>query len=224
MEHNIHGLIRYIFTKVDNTPKYVMLKHCNICPFLINDYNNGEAKCCKFSNPNPETEDKNFITKVYGYRQLNVNSFVMQIMMNVNIPTWCGLPKHLVELSPNDAITTVKDKSLFIESGQNYSDVVQIMPETNIEVDSKDGESLIFKKESNIIYPQSYKQPIIKQICSSCGEDKKDVSRDKHDGMCGDCWGNFKKNKKKRHYSYINNFRLKRKETWKNDEFKMILK
>ena len=223
---------RYVFTKIDKKPQFLIMSKCNYCPFMINDFHNGDVKCSKFIDPKSSGIYKNFISFVYGYMQKGNSLFKMEALTRINIPYWCNLPDHLTEITPNDAIHTIVDGKLFIESGQNYSDNVQIISDDEVMFNREDCESLILiPKKGKYINYNGGKSTILTntttsfkdtRMCSSCGEDKEDVDREKHNGMCINCWAKFKRNKKKKYFSYINNFRLKRKESWKNEEYKIV--
>ena len=161
--------------------------------------------------------------------QKGYGTMEMEMLTEVGIPSWCNLPNHLTKISPNDAITTVVDGQLYIESGQNYSNTVQIISDKEVMFDKSDFETLILKPKDNKRFHYNNgkrttpSKPIkVTKMCSSCGEDKEDVDREKRDGMCGECWEKYKRNKKKRYDSKINNFRLKRDKSWKNKEYKQI--
>ncbi|MFW6272832.1 MAG: hypothetical protein ACOC2U_03535, partial [bacterium] len=64
------------------------------------------------------------------------------------------------------------------------------------------------KNKSNI----TPKQKPLKE-CSHCGEKYISIDRKKNIGMCEKCWNLYKENKDEKYFSYINNFRLKRKST-----------
>lgn len=220
---------RYIFTKIDNVPRYLIMSKCNLCPFLIDDFEKGEAKCGKFANTKSSWEDVNYITKVYGYIQKKRGSTDMRILTAIDIPFWCGLPTHIASISSNDAINYIKDGKLQVESGQNYANTIQIIDEDEVIVSDDDGESLHLKPKDNkyIKYDNgskksSYKPDKIEKTCSLCGEEKKNVNRDEHLGMCSRCWDKFKFSHPRRYTAKINNFRLKRKETWKKKEYKKV--
>jgi len=228
---------RYIYTMVDKRPQFLIMNKCNFCPFLINDYENGSAKCGKFVNVKSVWTDKNYIAKVYGYIQKRTGTMDMNILTQIDIPSWCNLPDHLTRISPNDAISYIKDGKLIVECGQNYSNAVQIIDANEIEY-GDDGESLVLKplkptyinygKDGKTIFSTSsdtstsYKS-IDTGVCSMCGEDKDEVDRNSHIGMCNECWSKYKFSHPKRRISFINNFRLKRKESWVGEEFKKVI-
>jgi len=221
---------RYIFTKVDNRPRFLVINRCNLCPFLINDSDNSSAKCGKYINSNSVWTEKNYIMKVHGYIQKKAGSTDLRILTHVDIPEWCELPNHLVQISPNDNINYIKDGKLNVESGQNYANTIQIIDGKEVDFGT-DGESLILKpaKPTYINYgttPMSHKttetSKINTDVCSFCGEDKENVDRDNHLGMCDDCWDKCKFSHPKRYSARINNFRLKRRKDWVDEDFKII--
>lgn len=216
---------RYIYTKVDKIPQFLVLEKCNLCPFLINNFKGGEALCAKYINTKPVIGKRdNFITTVHGYIQRKANSQKLDIFSDIYIPDWCELPNHLTKISVNDVITTIKNGNLYMESGQNYSNMVRVIDSSFVKYDD-DNENLISKTEEstyinhNNSTPTSYKN---KCVCSFCGEEKEDVNRNDHIGMCDVCWGKFKFSHPKRYNAKINNFRLKRKEDWKDKDYKKI--
>jgi hypothetical protein len=230
IQGNINKKYRYVFTMVEKRPQFLVMDKCNLCPFLINDFENGNAKCGNFINPKSTWEDNNYITKVYGYIQKKRGSTDMRILTPISIPLWCNLPTHLTEISASDTINYIKDGKLHVDSGQNYACTVQIVDSEFVEVDDEDGESLIHKKEKTtyIHYNKNgvktnnkYNQKNT-NVCSSCGEHKEEVDRYNHLGMCDICWNKNKFSHPKRYTAKINNFRLKRKEDWKKDKFKVV--
>jgi len=223
---------RYIFTKVDGRPQFLIMKTCNLCPYLINDSINGCAICGKYANAKAKYNNPGYISKVHGYIQRKAGSRNMDILSKVDIPFWCGLPNHLTKISPNDTIHTIKDGKVFLESGQNYANTIQVIDSAFVIYD--ENHELLISRPDNPTYVKygskdktstssgtKWKSKYL-SVCSSCGESKDGVDRDNHIGMCDECWDKNKFSHPKRHISYINNFRLKRKEEWKDDEFKMI--
>jgi len=195
---------------------------CNFCPFLINDRKDGSAKCSKYVNSKTTIKENNFIAKVYAY--VYVKACYPQILIKLDIPFWCGLSNHIVEVVGNGPIHYIKEGKLHIDSGQNYTDTTHIISESLVDFSTEDGESLISKPLSkpNINYgTQPYKEPEKSPVCSSCGEEKEDVNRDEHLGMCDTCWDKCKFSHPKRYHARINNFRLKRKKDWQ-ENFKVI--
>jgi len=230
---------RYVFTKIDKKPAFLIMGKCNFCPFVINDFEGGCARCGKFVNVNIHKTTPNYITKVYGYMQKGYGTQNMEMLTHIDIPHWCGLPNHIAKITPNDAIHTIVNGKLFIESGQNYANTVQIISDDNVMFSKEDYESLILTPEKPSIikysgsggrirsYPSTSSTDTYSdkdtKICSFCGDDKENVERDKRLGMCDDCWSKYKFSHPKRHISYINNFRLKRRENWKNEEYKKVI-
>jgi hypothetical protein len=227
---------RYLFTKIDKRPQFLVMKTCNLCPYLINDFKNGEALCGKYANTNASYPDKGFISKVHGYIQRKIDSKHMDILSGVDIPYWCGLPDHLTKITKNDSIHTIKDGKVFLESGQNYANTIQIIDSSFVVYD-ENHESLISRPDnptyvnygsngkrstSSTTNNTTWKSKYL-TMCSSCGEEKEEVDRNIHLGMCDNCCDKNKFSHPKRYNAKINNFRLKRKEDWKNDEFKPII-
>ena len=230
LQGKIDSKYRYLYTKIDEKAQFLVMKKCNLCPFLINEFDKGEAHCAKHINAKSSFKDKNFISKVSGYRQRRAGSTKMDILSDVDIPFWCNLPNHLAKMSPNDNIYSIKDGKLFIESGQNYANTVQIIDSVFVKYDEKH-QALISKpkEEKKAVIRTPYKnttnwKPKHLTVCSSCGEVKDEIDRDIHIGMCDECWGKNKFSHPKRHHSRINNFRLKRRETWVDEEFKTVKK
>ena len=227
---------RYVFTKIDKKPQFLIMSKCNFCPFMINDFKNGDAKCAKFINPKPKQHfSRNFLQTVYGYIQKGYDSREMEILTKIDIPTWCQLPDHMTKISPNDAIHSISNGKIFIESGQNYANTIQIISDDEVIISKVDYESLILKpKEDKFIkYGRGKKSNVTDvtiigetkvetDVCSFCGEDKENIDRYNHLGMCGDCWSKNKFSHPKRYVSKINNFRLKRKMNWTDDEYKLV--
>lgn len=211
---------KYVFTKIDKRPHYLIMDRCNHCPFLINDFQNSNAKCGKFVDTKSTSE--NYICRVHGYIQTKPGTSKMEILSEIPIPSWCGLPNHIIDISPNDNIHYIKNGKLIIESGQNYANTISIIKSDEIKYSNEDGDSLITKsKKSKYKYNKIKITPNTK-LCSSCGEDKEDVDREVHNGMCKGCRKMYKKDKNKLYSSFINNFRLKRRESWKKEGYKVV--
>jgi hypothetical protein len=216
---------RYIFTKVDNRPQFVITDICNHCPFLISE-SGYDAKCSKYVNPKTNS---NKIQMVYGYmyRTTPTGKTKLETLTNINIPSWCDLPNHISKVTPKNNINYIKNGKLKTDSGESYALTVSIISGDKIEFSEEDLESLVTKKDKPkyVNYGNEVTPPIKTkntEICSLCGEDKEGVDRNKKRGMCKTCYSENKKNKKKLYSAYINNFRLKRRETWKNQDFKKI--
>jgi hypothetical protein len=56
-------------------------------------------------------------------------------------------------------------------------------------------------------------------ICSLCGEEDESVNRNTNHGMCDDCWEDGYNDSNKKKQAFINNFRLKRGESFKREKF-----
>ena len=223
----IHGSAKkykYVFTKIDDRPQYLIMDTCNHCPFLINEMKTNTAKCSKFTNSNSLKD--NLITTVYGYYQ---KMGKRKIFSDVNIPTWCQLPKDIIDISLTDNVFYIKNNKLITDVIYNFETNVNsnIIQTDDVEFSSIDGESLVSKPKSKQKTTESTtKKPLmLKPVllsCSSCGGSKDNVNREKHNGMCDSCWEEYKKDNKHLYFSYINNFRLKRQESWKKDKYKIV--
>jgi hypothetical protein len=146
-------------------------------------------------------------------------------MMDIQIPDWC--------LNDILFLDVLISKNISYKDGNDiHTDKLESLGSMEAQFDDDveyDGLKLINKKSkvkvngfaSGYNYT-SYTPPVIKNICSLCGEDKPEVDRKKNLGMCDEC--NNKQNRDKTDFAYMNNFRLKRKSTYSNLEFKKLLK
>lgn len=222
-----------IGTKVDGKNAIMRLNTCNMCPFLTFDPFIKTAFC---RNPKEDHLTKKVITISYAYMYNDGYHFPLN---DVFIPDWC-------QLSDLTADVIAYKKISYQEGGNVYTDTIQNFTEFHIysdknlkfngckletRVSSSNQQKSLPQSTSNIdssdITRFSYSStPYVKKdTCSSCGEYKEEVDRNKNLGMCNDCWDKIsnKKHNNELYFAYINNFRLKRKSTYSKSEFKKVL-
>lgn len=231
-DNRITSRYRYVFTKIDKKPMFMIMNKCNLCPFAINDHLKGRALCSKYDNPKSTLEHKNWIGKVYGYLHKKTTYNRTEMLTQLEIPFWCRLSKNAAGLSINDTVNYIKNGHLVTESGHTSDVSIAIVDTRYIDFSKIDGESLVYKPvENKKTTRKTYKHndtspttttPPPRKLCSSCGKEKLEINRKIHNGMCDECWGEHKDDKEILYKSYINNFRLKRKKSWKNAEYKII--
>lgn len=212
--------IRYIVTKVDKKDCILCQRTCNFCPYFDLDPHSKTTYCRNF-------DYKRFIKLVYSYNYVNGYFFPLT---DIPIPDFCTLNRYITELSPNTKFKS-SDNSIVVESIQSIKDFEIVTDKSIKYVDFKLVTDLkipyveeYFPNQSGEYAPYVAPTQVIKNICSCCGDDKKEVDRNKQMGMCDECFSNMpkKRNKDKLNFVYINNFRLKRKSTYSDTKFKRI--
>ena len=222
--------IRYIKTKVDETPKTLLMHSCNLCPYLFFIKELNTAKCMQFKSPNSE----NLIERqLYSY---NVAGDKAIPVKNIIIPEWCGLVKELM--------STYSDRKLIIRNGCNgYRTIYGVFDSTNlisssyvsydrtldklVSAETKYGTNLPVVQNRTVIPAFSIvtpPPPPLTHKCSCCGNVKEGVNRIKNIGMCTECWEQNKDNETVKQFAFVNNFRLKRNSTWTDVIHKKINK
>lgn len=212
---NEHINIKYIKTKINGEPKILCMVTCNLCPMLKFNAASRTAFCSKyFCALDVIGLSHNIISNnIWGY---SCYQGVSSPYRDLQIPTWCGLQSHLPIVNTSN--------QLYTRTGHNtYS--TEINESTNLAVFS----SQYIKYDNvltNLITNRVTNLPMVyndgsrlllddfgsSEKCSCCGKLSKDVKRTEHIGMCDNCWD--KNDKNIEYFSYINNFRLKRKSTW----------
>lgn len=220
--------IKYIGTKIDNKSAIMGLSTCNMCPFLYFESHSKSAFC---KNPREEHLTKKHIMVCYSYMY---NDGYHYPLNEVSIPDWCQLSNMVVDILGAKKIS-------YQDSGDVHTDTITSFGEFHIYADKK----LKFKgckletkfapdnkdnttTQKSLPERTTYSAPIPvvkKEVCSLCGESKEDVDRTKKLGMCEKCWKKIskKKDNDKIYFAYMNNFRLKRKSTYSESDFKKIV-
>jgi hypothetical protein len=217
--------MRYVKTKIDDTPKILHLLTCNLCPFLMFDHNYKIARCARYHSISSDTIDSN----IYSY---SVHGENIVPIKEVNIPNWCGLCKDAKEINI--------DTSMYVKNGHNKFETIPniinnlvIISGFYVSYDLKLTKLISGSNKNTITFPQP-RSPIALpestnttvtptfRTCSCCGELMEGVSRKKNYGMCPKCWEENKNNKKVKEFAFINNFRLKRSAAWSKDTYKKI--
>lgn len=225
--------IKYIYTKIDGMPKFLIMDKCNFCPFLINDHINSTTLCGKYTDVKSKSKEKNYLAKIHGYVIRKTPYNRREPITDIKIPNWCELPRVVTKVKTDEIFYYKKNGILTQESSIKYANTISVVSSKNIRTSSIDGESLLTKPiSSGSGRPYGYtpgtsgSKPkvtvIIDNTCSVCGKAKDTVNRSKNNGTCSECWENIKDTPDMVYKSYINNFRLKRKKSWVDKEFKKV--
>lgn len=229
--------IRFIKTKVSDDNVYLLLTKCDYCPYFCKDKYISKVRCGKsFNSPNGD----NVITSNVRFMIMD-NNLVVEDSDTI-IPHWCTLSDKM-KTEMDSKMIRYKSRGFIYEMLSFFiKGEDKIIPDMYVkhkygsdELEYNEGGKLYLQNQvinqpikSNTVSPvystprtfQTYTPPIIKNICSCCGEDKEDVKRNINNGICSDCF--IKNNNTLKYNSYINNFRLKRKSDWSKDNFKII--
>lgn len=228
--------------KIDGINQKVILQveRCNDCPLMRFHQENCLATCRVFYSTQGNVVD-DFV--------LDYNMGTGEIYDDINIPEWCLLADFKNQLNfdvktytvHNDKVLTSEavvdnDLPVFIASEvvQNYElDVQELLPALVT--------ASIFKNNADAAYEQAYTDyeddeddftfegftgsspPTVSKhgICSLCGEEDDTVNRNTNHGMCDDCWKVSHDNEDRKKQAFINNFRMKRGESFKMEKFNL---
>lgn len=206
---------KYIITEVDDQPTVVSMSKCNMCPFFSLPSGSFSCYCTKresATNPAKLVETVNAITITDGFRY---------VLQDIKQPKWCEL--SILQLD-TDLDNYMYYKAVGNVAGRHVQDPgsLDLILDTAI----KYSKNKLVKDNKIKVAKSSDTPPQIdnQKICSCCGKKKDDVIRSKNNGMCDDCWeeiSTFDENKI--NSIYINNFRLKRKSTYSDSQFKKII-
>lgn len=218
---------RYVTRIVDGKPVYLLMQSCNYCPFFISDSDKDEALCSRYVDPKSNRQRNNHIDDIYGYIYRGSHpNFKKEVLGEVKIPSWCKLPKSLSKAAIWKNVYHIKDGKLIIENKEKYGKgAIEVIDYKNVRYEP-DCETVVLtnrkkKKQKDYRYASEYSSSSYK-VCSCCGKEKDDVDRSTHNGMCGECYEKYKDDDGKMYMSYINNFRLKRKESFSKLEYDKI--
>lgn len=231
--------IRFIKTKISDDNAYVLLTKCDYCPHFLKDKSIGKVSCGNSFN---SLNNDNIIQSDVRFMLKNNNLVVQD--SDTLIPEWCTLSDKMKDEMDKSRIV-YKSRGFIYKLISPFSKGVdKIIPDVYIRHKYESDEleyneegkiyitNQILKKENDKIVNNTnhvttipftnYTKIIDKNICSSCGEDRDDVKRSENDGMCNDCYEKNKFDNMLKYYSFINNFRLKRKSDWSDNKFKII--
>lgn len=223
---SLNNNIRYIKTKVDGIPKILRLSSCNLCPFLIYDNNHRLSRCAKYMMLNNVTS-----TNIYSFSMVGDRIIPIQEIM---IPTWCGLCKNVTYINMDSNMYVRNDCNSY-ETVSDINRNLVIIFDDSVRYDIKLQQLVSESFVNNINYvrneqkflPERTSTYDIKTIptyrtCSCCGKLTENVDRNKNYGMCDKCWDLYKDDQNIKHFSFINNFRIKRSINWSNEKYKKI--
>jgi hypothetical protein len=216
------------------------LNRCNECPLMKFYPEDFLSTCLQFTSTQ---------TNILDDFTINYDSITNEIIDDINIPSWCGLPddlmmscrdtksyvvvndKVLINETEIDFGLDVYDSSYFKpkkEKQPNISDHLSDIITQNIKNNQKkldDFETFtefMDEWDGYNSYSEYDKNTKSHDVCSLCGEEDESVNRTEHNGMCNECWEYNKDNKDSIKTSYINNFRLKRGVSFTQKKFKTI--
>jgi hypothetical protein len=212
---------RYIRTSVDNRPTILLLTKCNFCPFFKVDTNKF-SRCLRFK----DVDNRDTITYIhaYSFKYSSVyDGCLNEPTFDVDIPKWCKLDESLASDKVDLAMyTVVKDEIIrttnvantlvvisdkFIKRDRDFKYITDKIPTT-----TKTPQETRYENEYSRLPVITPTIPEVKKlICSCCGESMETVERNKNLGMCKTCWDENNNNIEIKKFSFINNFRLKRK-------------
>ena len=200
---------KYVITNVESKPTLLAVSKCNYCPFFKFDAYKFESFCTKRDPHLPERS----IGKTNAARYLDGYQYPMD---DIKLPDWCELSVLDFDCKLDDILYYKKGK-LIVGEAFNCPADIDITEDNSIKYV---GQNLV--KTEYIKIDNAIPTPILK-ICSCCGEDKSDVDRTRNEGLCGDCLLLLDDtDTNKLNFIYINNFRLKRKSTYLNTDFKIV--
>lgn len=211
---NQDGVIKYLITKIDNEPHIVCVSKCNFCPFFSLDEIGFECFCIREERNKPK-----YIDKVNCVTYANNKRFTTN---EIKRPNWCSLDEFLIGDNINNYMYYRSGKHTISCEKVDNPEQLPIIFDTYLKLSKgnivKDNKK-IEKENFQLIEHKN------KNICSCCGQNKEDVDRNKNMGLCKDCYQDVINNQNDELLSfiYMNNFRLKRKSTYSNLNFKKIL-
>lgn len=204
--------MKFIKTEVDEKAVRLKLSNCNYCPYFKFNIADKTCVCRKYVNNNGENSS-NVILKRYNYELYN---FIYLPILETPIPEWCNLPSQETDVDNEYTLSVLKEDYMISQFVSTKKDLDIINDETVIYRNGK----LVTKTVITRSY--LYIKPLNNTICSSCGKSKDDVNRKENLGMCNECWNLYSKNEIKKHFAYINNFRIKRQSTYKEIKYKKV--
>jgi len=235
--------IRFIKTKVSSDDTYLILTKCDYCPYFSKDKYIGKLRCGKsYNSPNNDnviSNDVRFTIK---------NNNLVPEKEGIDIPEWCVLSKKMQDEMNNKRIVYKSQNFIYEFLSPYKKGIDRIMPDGYVEL-KYESDALVYNEHGQLYFDNQVKRNVTtpidnkpseyrhlpelfdsstyvskveSKICSCCGEDKKEVDRSVNFGMCNECFVKNDNNKLFKYKSYINNFRLKRKSNWIDDNFKII--
>ena len=197
---------------------------CNNCPLMVYSKTGFYCKCRIFKDNNFNNIIKSFV--------INLHDDILTDV--VDIPHWCGLPNSVETLVNSRRVFMIKDDVIITPYRNDLSRVPiinntfeynKVKYENNNDYDA-------FQKIINTSFEPMGEddrlvesKPIIfdkRLICSSCLEKKESVIRNKHNGMCDECYDKSYNNLDECKKAFINNFRLKRNISVLNKDIKLV--
>ena len=203
--------LKFIGTKIDNNNCIMSMTTCNLCPFFDINPKTKKSFCSK------EKTIKKLIVPTYSFLYRDGYYYPL---LDIYIPEWCELDKFSTDVLSHKEI-------IYLKSGEVTHDIIDSFNGFDIishRLVKYNGCKLVTdpKKIVNGYNYQYVPLEDIKNYCSFCGQDKSDVDRLKNFGMCESCIELTKNDEIKLNQAYINNFRLKRKSTYSEFNFKKV--
>jgi len=230
--HRIDGINQKVILQLDR---------CNDCPLMKFHQHNCIATCRVFSSTQGNIID-DFV--------LEYNSHTGEIFDDIKIPNWCLLADLQSQLSFDiKTYTVLNDKVLTSEAIVDKDLPLVIASNVNILQNEELGvhellpalvTASVFANDPDAAYEAAYDEyddfedmgfngysehhtpPTSKHgICSLCGEEDETVNRNTNHGMCDECWKVSHNDDKRIKQAFINNFRMKRGESFKMETFNL---
>lgn len=236
-------MFRYLKSKVENNHAYLILTKCEFCPYFMKNKDTGVIACAFSRNEDLNT---NIISNDMKFK---FNGGVWTTETRINIPEWCKLNTNInIEKRKNKIVfkyngiihesVSIDDefkKRLIVPDGYirykeytedlvyntYYNDKVKNRTTTS---DNNSETKPIYALPVHNVNTPTYTTSVrvVLNVCSNCGVGKEEVDRNVNDGMCEECYNEYKNNKEILYVVRINNFRLKRNSFWSENKFKVV--
>jgi hypothetical protein len=226
--------MKFIRSFFDDKKSIIKIEGCQHCPLMKFKIIDSVCVCRSFLN--------NGINIVEPW-VLNYTDTGL-ILDKINIPNWCKLPNDLEELKKNrtcykpfissvlidpndlsndDELPFINLNTLSITNSKKVYDYLLSLVDKSSSLGFYTNSKNVYNNIDNINSEKYNINKIKHEVCSYCGEEDETVKRDINIGMCNDCWGLFNEDEEKKKQSFINNFRMKRKNKFDyNKTFKII--
>ena len=225
-------------TKIDGINQKVILhvEHCNNCPLMKFHQQACLATCRAFESSQGNVVD-DFV--------LDYNAISGKVYGEIEIPKWCRLPDLESELDydiktytvHNDKVLTsdaiLSDLPVYEASEVKENEelgISELLPALvaasvfNKKLSADEAYEQAYSEYDNYDTDGGYSPTISKnEICSLCGEEDDTVNRNTNHGMCDGCWEVSFDNDDRKKQAFMNNFRMKRGESFKLEAFNLSL-
>lgn len=224
--------------KVNGINQKILLKvnSCHNCPLMKFHQQECVATCRVFESSQGNTVD-DFV--------LDYNINTGEIHDKIEIPEWCRLADHKDQMDFDVKTYTIFNDKVLTSDAIIDNDLPVYLADDVVENEEMiDVQSFLpalitantFLNNSDAAYEEAYSEyenddsnfnhstTVSKHgICSLCGEEDETVNRNTNHGMCDNCWEVSHDNEKRKKQAYINNFRMKRGESFKMELFNLSI-